>query len=405
MDSDSAASVLATVRVFVQLPDSIPVAPNPDLAHWDWRHILSIPVSILNEHRFSLKPYKWIRFAAGIIFGVIGHLKPSKQPNDASCDYEIGELANESFDVYYHTLPEQIARLQPVDPDIFDERLAVTHTSSRASTYRHNVGERDGHCCVLTDFVQGCEAVHVVPHVKSNEYIRRLTERNGVREEREKDVIADIDDCRNGLYLQAHLHRRYGSDFAFLQTPNFAMLPSDVPGPGNVPDPTVAPARCTAHVFDGPIVLGATPQRTIVESGSPVRIADRDWPPPILFDVTYASLVLKTFGVQATVDAIKNIWQDQLTFGVPKGTVAENAFRSLEEKKARKARKPRTEENDKRAELDALDLLRLIPYLGVPPERVREYWAAEHTKQESDDQRRSEAKVSEWRDRCADAGL
>ncbi len=236
MDDYSADSdVLATVRVYVQLPCSIPVTLKSDLPHWNWHHILSIPVSILNEHRFSLKPYKWIRFAAGIIFGVRGHLKPSKQPNDASCDYEIGELANESFDVYYHILPEQIARLQPVDPEIFDERLAVTHTSSRASTYRHNVGERDGHCCVLTGFVQGCEAVHVVPHVKSNEvrshgephslrpsligiqYIRRLTERNGVREEKEKDVIADIDDCRNSLYLQAHLHRRYGSDFAFLQ--------------------------------------------------------------------------------------------------------------------------------------------------------------------------------------------
>ncbi|TFK79130.1 hypothetical protein K466DRAFT_668218 [Polyporus arcularius HHB13444] len=70
------------------------------------------------------------------------------------------------------------------------------------------------------------------------------------------------------------------------------------------------------------------------------------------------------------MDAIKEVWQDQLTFGVPKGTVAENAFQSLQEKKARKARKPHTE-NNKRAELDALDLLRLIPYLGVPPERVQ----------------------------------
>ncbi len=182
------------------------------------------------------------------------------------------------------------------------------------------------------------------------------------------------------------------------------MLPSDVPGPGNVPDPTVAPARCTAHVFDGPIVLGITPQEIVVKSGSQAGIADRDWPPPVLFDVTYGSLVLKTFGVQATIDTVKEVWQDQLTFGVPKGTVAENAFRSLQEKKARKARKPHTE-NNTRAELDALDLLRLIPYLGVPPERVREYWAAEHAKQESDDQRRSEAKVSEWRDRCADPGL
>ncbi|KAI0681606.1 hypothetical protein C8T65DRAFT_691303 [Cerioporus squamosus] len=139
MVSNSASAdsdVLATVRVFVQLPNSIPVVPNPDLAHWKWQHTLSIPVSVLNEHRFSLKPCKWIRFVAGIIFGVVGHLKPSKRPDDASCDYEIGTLANESVDVYHHVFPEQIARIQPVDPDILNEReLTITHSSSNPSTY------------------------------------------------------------------------------------------------------------------------------------------------------------------------------------------------------------------------------------------------------------------------------
>ncbi|KAI0718599.1 hypothetical protein C8T65DRAFT_638589 [Cerioporus squamosus] len=415
MESDPADSdVLAAVRVFVQLPDSIPLALNPDLAQWKWRPILSIPVSILNEHRFSLKPYKWIRFVAGIIVGVVGHLKLSKRPDDAACDYDIGALANESSDVYYHVSPEQSDRFQPVDPDIFSERLTITHTSSRASTYGRDVVQRDGGRCVLTHCVEGCQAVHIVPHVRGSEYVRRLTERNGVREEREKVVIYDIDDCRNGLCLQATLHIRYGQDLAFLHTPNFAMLPSDVPGPGNIPDPIVPPTRCTVHVFQGNIDLGLTPrpERVIVESGSPVRIADVDWPPPVLFDATYASLVLKMFGIRPTVDEIRTVCQDQLTLGVPMGTAGENARRAQQEGNARRSRQ-RAENNAERAErapargseLDAMDLLFLIPYLCIPPESVREYWAVEHAKRELEEKRQSEAKVSEWRDRCAAAGL
>ena len=49
---------------------------------------------------------------------------------------------------------------------------------------------------------------------------------------------------------------------------------SDIPAPPNMP-PTDAPTRCTVHVFGGPTVIGATPERVIVESGSPVRIADK----------------------------------------------------------------------------------------------------------------------------------
>ncbi|TFK88389.1 hypothetical protein K466DRAFT_662336 [Polyporus arcularius HHB13444] len=405
-------AALTIVRVFVQLPDNVPLGPNPDLAHWEWHHILSIPISVLNEHRFSLKPYKWIRFVAGVIFSVEGDLKLSKRSEDAPCDYEISELANESFDVHYHIFPQHAARFQPVDPDIFSERLTVTHLSSCASSYAPDVADRDGGRCVLTGNVEACDAVHVIPRIKGDEYIGRLTERNGVRGEAEKVVVDEIDDIRNGIYLQTHLHRRYGPDFAFLQTPNFAMLPSDVPGPGNVLDTAVAPIRCTVHAFKRSIVLGVTEQRVIVESGSSVRTANANWPPPVLFDATYASLVLNTFGVRATVDAIKDVWQDELTLGVPLKTAIEHQRLKLEERRARQTRE-RAELADGRGErarvrnqeLDDLDLLFLIPYVGVPPQRLREYWAEQRAERELDEQRQSEAKVSEWRDRCATAGL
>ena len=69
---------------------------------------------------------------------------------------------------------------------------------------------------------------------------------------------------------------------------------SDVPDPANTP-PTSR--RCTAHVVRGSAVFGATSGRVIVESGSLVRIAEADWPQDVLFNSTYAALVMEQFGV------------------------------------------------------------------------------------------------------------
>jgi hypothetical protein len=34
-----------------------------DLTNWEWENCLAFPVSRLNDLQFSLKPYKWIRYA------------------------------------------------------------------------------------------------------------------------------------------------------------------------------------------------------------------------------------------------------------------------------------------------------------------------------------------------------
>ena len=101
---------------------------------------------------------------------------------------------------------------------------------------------------------------------------------------------------------------------------------ADVPLPGNTSD-VRAPAttRCTVHVFEDSCVLGATPDRVFVESGSTLRIADSDWPPAVLFDAGYAVAVLKRFGARtkASVDELKRIWGRKLTFDLELGTSIE----------------------------------------------------------------------------------
>ena len=164
---------------------------------------------------------------------------------------------------------------------------------------------------------------------------------------------------------------------------------ADVPLPENAPD-VRAPAttRCTVHVFEDSCVLAATPDRVFVESGSTLRIADEDWPPAVLFDAGYAALVLKTFGVKASVDMTKNVWGRRLTFDLELGTATERERMKQEEEKIRRKKSRPLE-----AKPDFFDLVLMVPYMGVPPEQLDDMWEAKRKRQEEHVQEKSEAKT------------
>ena len=145
---------------------------------------------------------------------------------------------------------------------------------------------------------------------------------------------------------------------------------ADVPLPENAPD-VRAPARtrCTVHVFGDSCVLGATPDAVVVESGSTLRIADEDWPPAVLFDAGYAALVLKTFGVKASVDKVKSVWGHRHTFDLEQGTATERERMKQEEEKIRRKKSRPLE-----AEPDFFDLVLMVPYMGVAPEQLDDMW-------------------------------
>ncbi|KZT63352.1 hypothetical protein DAEQUDRAFT_741966, partial [Daedalea quercina L-15889] len=239
----------------------------------------------------------------------------------------------------------------PIGPNVLDERASVIHTSVRDPDVRDNVAERDGRRCILPGASNECEAAHIIPLMKGDEYIKALTERKcSIRAA--EDVIDDINDVRNGIFALGRVHIALGMRLAFLvvcQTPDFAMDVSDVPGPADMP--THTPKGCTLHVLKGSIVIGATPQAVIVESGSLVRIAGKDWPPAVLFDAVYASVVLKTFGVKTSVESMKEVWKDELSFGLSLGSLSE---------RKRSATRYRTRGDDG-VELDGLDMLNLVP--------------------------------------------
>ena len=81
----------AYISVHTRLPKNIIPYTEVDLdpTNWEWKEILAFPFSRLDDLRFSLKPYKWIRYATGIVIGVRGELCAERDlPNPAPIDYD-----------------------------------------------------------------------------------------------------------------------------------------------------------------------------------------------------------------------------------------------------------------------------------------------------------------------------
>ena len=112
------------------------------------------PSHSLKELQFSQRPYKWIRYAIGVVIGAEGHLSSSSYSCDI-VDYST-ELPDESVFLYYHTSDEERQRMFPLYPD-----LAHTNSTSSIATtcrahFRDEVAERDGQTCVIIEMA----AVH-----------------------------------------------------------------------------------------------------------------------------------------------------------------------------------------------------------------------------------------------------
>ncbi|KAH8093141.1 hypothetical protein BXZ70DRAFT_1079415 [Cristinia sonorae] len=207
------------------------------------------------------------------------------------------------------------------------------------------------------------QVTHVIPLHKGDELTtqrRRNTLPGG-------EVISNINDVRNELLLQSHLRGSLERTMAFLVTS------VAVPDVAHMPPAT----SCTVHLFQGDSTLGGTSGRVSLELGSPVRIADTDWPPAVLFDAVCASIVLKSFGIKKAVEG----WPKQLTFGLTLGTPSEFQTAMMpEEKERNRARmQQQIDERNKRLHWnegpDTLDLLHPVPYMAASPQYVCKVWA------------------------------
>src|SRR5258708_20856466 len=131
-------AIVANARPQIQVHASFPcpVALGADLnvhpSNLRWVHWLTLPLEAPNTLQFLQRPYKWIRYAIGVVIGAEGDLSSSSDSLNV-VDYNAGLPAESAF-LYYHTDDEEKRRMFPTAPNI--DRTNVTASDSIPTTAR-----------------------------------------------------------------------------------------------------------------------------------------------------------------------------------------------------------------------------------------------------------------------------
>lgn len=160
----------AEIQVHAQFPREVALGSDLDLdsSNWFWVHCLTLPREGLRELQLSHRPFKWIRYAVGVVVGAQGDLSSSADSLDI-VDYNADDLPEHYIALYYHLCDDEKRRMFPLDPKIARTTETST-TSSRRVNFNDEVADRDVKRCVLSKIpVSGCDAVHLLPHIKGDE--------------------------------------------------------------------------------------------------------------------------------------------------------------------------------------------------------------------------------------------
>ncbi|KAI0002169.1 hypothetical protein BJV74DRAFT_894451 [Russula compacta] len=276
-----------------------------------WIHALIIPLEDIG--RLSLCPLKWLRFAAFAAVGAKGHL--SDTPGGNQVNYENVSLADLAENDNYYFSPEGDYRL--VDLNGLNDQITTTSlTQHRSDFHHHDVAVRDGDCCVITKIEASiCDAAHIIPHSKGDEYIHFvISDRSVLYEVQEIPTDIKINSTQNGIFLRTDLHSLLGyAQSSFLKiretiilafTPNFALNPADIP---RVETGTIPASRVTMQHVTPLVGLDQVQQWDVLADwSSPLA------PPSILLDYIYGVAIIKRWAIndfqvdchQATYSAI-----------------------------------------------------------------------------------------------------
>ena len=153
------------IKVFAMFPT------DSGRSNWTWVHCLTFELAALNELHFSSKPYKWIRYATGIVVGAQGDLSSERNSPDNVMNYD-DDLISTSANLYYHISPAEKQRMFPTDPDMCRTYITSSDATVRREALRSDLVARDG-VCVLTQ--ASCRIVAMLctlcPIVKGTRYV------------------------------------------------------------------------------------------------------------------------------------------------------------------------------------------------------------------------------------------
>ncbi|KAF8957264.1 hypothetical protein BDZ97DRAFT_1670266 [Flammula alnicola] len=198
--------------------------------------IVALTIPIDDIKRLSLRPPKWLRYVAFAVFGAPGRLALTSDANAPDVDYDV-PLGEISGDYYY--IPD--GELHLVDYQALNGPITSSVSSDRPSKFHTQVKNRDASCVFTRNPGEDCDAAHILPRCKGNEYIQAVyNDRLPVYHilypsiypspEPESYGMDDIDCIENGILLEPNLHGKLGrGKIALLKTPNFALKSEDVP--------------------------------------------------------------------------------------------------------------------------------------------------------------------------------
>ncbi|KAI1782248.1 hypothetical protein LXA43DRAFT_906375, partial [Ganoderma leucocontextum] len=332
-----------------------------------------------------------------------GHLSHKTHSlNIIDYDQPLSSSDSESLRLYYHVSDAEKEHMFPTDPHLADppktnsvySRASTTTSSVACEAFHQDLRERDTHCVAISWDEIYCDAVHLMPHCKDDDYIKTLTTRRC--RGHEDDIVPAIDDVRNSVLLQAGLHKLLRQKCRYVRlTPNFAMDSSDV-----VPGADPSKPMCIIHLFEPLQVFDIAGARLSMPRPATGK-SELDWPPPILFEAVYGAVVLHKFGVEAAHARVAEAWEDlYYPCGGFEATAAKTGLRRRRahaqqaeaEAAAGGSPPPPTQKRD------SLDLLLVVPYLAVPPNELGQYVADVERKAMVEERRSAEEKVNEWRE-------
>jgi hypothetical protein len=170
------------------------------------------------------------------------------------------------------------------------------------------------------------------------------------------------------------------------------------------PNALAGSERCSAHLFfPDTRFLGDSR----LQSGAPLRIAETEWPPDILFDTVYASAVTYHFATEELRDVLED-WKDTFyTGGVKTSAQAElnviTADKAAREERRHTRALERRERYERRRGVDISDMLLIVPYMLFPPDEVMASFRKAKERAEAAEQQRVRENVDAWMKQVASA--
>ncbi|KAH7886550.1 hypothetical protein F5I97DRAFT_1926849 [Phlebopus sp. FC_14] len=355
-----------------------------------WIHALQIPYSDI--HRLCLRPLKWLRFVAFTISGAHGDLSETQDGHPVNYD-NTSDLA----DTYYYIATEQF---HLVDYNALNDRVTSSGLTPGRAGFRDNILNRDGPCVITRADSRICDAAHIIPRCKGDEYITFVVNdrRHLYHEQQFPPGMQElsINTVENGLLLRSDLHQCLGLGIiAFMKTPNFAMQCDDIyrVEPDPIPD-----TRITMQYMEPPTEheLYAPLPRDVHMSGT-----GESPPPSILLDLMYGAAVVKRWPTDALSQALKKRFEDfknvtplpDHSEGSSDESGNEYAPKHSRRKRGRSRRSATSNEM-----LQAMDHVLVLSMLlrGVTPEQIVAERERREKKAKAHTQEVTRVKVQQW---------